>query len=105
MEDPTNRFGQVVGGINNTRNVNKYNTTLSFPVLNGKILNINKLDMFSRNSLIDNYDSGSIIFVYLSRTITRELKFFQYRTYLQCNFRTKITARYSASVLLIAVTV
>lgn len=58
---PTKRFGKVVGGIQNARNVTHDDVVVVFPILDGKMLNQNMTGAFGRDAGVDHIDGGLII--------------------------------------------
>ena len=46
---PAQQFSEVVAGIQDARDVNEFDTTPFFPILDSKVLDINMSSTFSRN--------------------------------------------------------
>jgi hypothetical protein len=66
MEDPTKGFGEGIGGVDYTRDVDHDDVTVAFPLLQGEVLNINMVRALGRLAGIGHQNSGLIVFVELS---------------------------------------
>ena len=63
MKDPTKRFGEIIGWIDDAGNVTKNDVTGVLPVLDGKVLDHNVTAAFSRDAGIDHVDGRLVITV------------------------------------------
>ena len=65
MKNPTNRFCELISGVQDPRAVHKFDLCGFFSILNCKILDINVLGTFSRRFSIHHLDGSHVIFVQL----------------------------------------
>ena len=72
MEDPAERFGEVIRWVENSSNMVHDNILGVLPVLNGKVLDVNVTGALGRDLRVDHVDSRHIVFVDRSRTSLRE---------------------------------
>ena len=62
MENPTERFCQIIRRVENACDVVHDNVLCSLPVLNGKMLHRNVVGAFRGNPGVDHVDSGLVVF-------------------------------------------
>ena len=62
MENPTERFGQVIGRIEDTFDMTKGNMAFLLPILNGKMLYLEMTDSVSGMIVVDDLDCSFIVF-------------------------------------------
>ena len=74
MEDPAKRFGEVITRIENARAESHKDMAGIFPILDGKVLNINVPGAFRGYLGIDHIDSGLVVFINGSRSRWRKAK-------------------------------
>ena len=72
VEDPTKWFGEVVTGIDDARAVSHDDVAVSFPILDGKVLDVNVAGAFGRDTGIDDRDGRHVVFVDGSRASLRK---------------------------------
>ena len=62
VKNPAERFGQVVGRIENTFDMMKGNMAFLLPILYGKMLYFEMTDSVCRMIVVDDLDGGFIVF-------------------------------------------
>ena len=86
VKDPSNRFGQAVGGIDDARNMNQFEIAGLLPILNRKMLNVNVTRASGRATSIDHFDGRLIIFENRSGSNLSETEFTKNGTEILGNF-------------------
>ena len=77
MEDPSQRLSQIVRAIDGARDEIQNNVTSIFPVLDGKVLDVNVTGTLSGNLSVDHIDSGLVVQVQASGARRGETKLFE----------------------------
>ena len=72
MEDPSEWLGKVISGIDNAWYMMHNDVSGIFPILDGKMLNVNMMGLFHWFTGIDNFDGSHIVFIDCSRCILLE---------------------------------
>lgn len=67
MKHPTERFCEVIGWIDDSRNMEKDDVAINFPILNGKELNEDVARAVSGDASIDHVDCRLVVAVHWSR--------------------------------------
>ena len=62
MKNPAERFGQVIGRIEDTFDVTKGNMAFLLPILYGEMLYFEMTDSVRRMIVVDDLDGGFIVF-------------------------------------------
>jgi hypothetical protein len=63
MKDPADAFGEAVARVDDTLDVFQNNMASPFPVLNGKILNVNMAGAFSGTTGVDHLDCRFVVLI------------------------------------------
>ena len=63
VENPAKRLGESVGRVDDSRDVAHFNVSSSFPVLDGKVLDVNVTGAISGNLVVDHKNSRHVILV------------------------------------------
>lgn len=56
MENPAEGFGEVIGGVDDARDVTEFNDTTVFPVLDGEVLYVDMTGSLGGDSGVDHLD-------------------------------------------------
>lgn len=103
MENPAERLGMVIRGIDDTiRDVDHDDAAGIFPILNGKVLDVNVKRAFSRNFGVDHFDGRHVVIVERSGFHLAEAQFSHDGTQVLRMFGSQDRAKNSASVELVA---
>ena len=62
VQNPTQRFGEIIGRIDDPRKMLHDDVPVGFPILNGEELNVSVAGTFGGLFGIDKLDSGCIVF-------------------------------------------
>jgi hypothetical protein len=79
VEDPTERFREVVSGIDDPRDMAKSDETIFFPILNRKILNQDMPRAIGRHASVDHVDGGLVVTEQRGRIGLRKTEFVEDR--------------------------
>ena len=63
VEDPSKRLGEIISRIDSTGNVEQFNVTPCFPILDSEESNVNMPGSLSRFPRVENGDSRFVIFI------------------------------------------
>jgi len=63
VEKPAQGLGEIIGRVIDTRNMEKHDIASFFPILNGKMLDVNMSGARGRATRINHLDGGNVIFV------------------------------------------
>ena len=77
VQNPSKGFREVVTGVKDSWNVFENNFASLFPILNGKMLNVDVTGSVSGMTCIDQFDGGCIVFVKDSGIVLRESEFLE----------------------------
>ena len=69
MEDPAERLGKIIRGVDDAGDVSHYNVTSFFPILDGKVLDVNVSGSLGRYFCVDHVDGRHIVFINGSRAL------------------------------------
>ena len=72
MKDPSQWFGKVIRGIDDTRDELHHNVPRVLPVLDGKVLDIDMTRALSGNTSVDHVDGGLVVTIQRCRFAWRE---------------------------------
>jgi hypothetical protein len=61
VKDPTKGLGEVICGVDNARDMAKFDVTLATPILDSEILDVNVPRTFGRLHRIDHPNGGYIV--------------------------------------------
>ena len=85
VEDPTKCFGEVVRGVDNSRDGFEDNVASLAPILNCKVLNVDVARALGRLTSVDHFDRGFIVFIKWSSRLLGETKLTQNRAQVLSN--------------------
>ena len=93
MEDPTEGLGEIIGRVDDARDVFQDDVLGILPILDGKVLNINVAGALSRNTSVDHLDSRLVVFVDRSRVMLGKTQLFQNSTEVFGMLRSKNSSK------------